>query len=38
MTDQNFRLGAMLMIATAFVVCTFMLAVYGQSGNFHLSG
>ena len=26
------------MIATAFVVCTFMLAVYGQSGNFHLSG
>jgi phospholipid/cholesterol/gamma-HCH transport system permease protein len=26
------------MIALAFLVCTFMLAVYGQSGNFHLSG
>ncbi len=26
------------MITTAFIVCTFMLAVYGQSGNFHLSG
>lgn len=26
------------MIATAFLVCTFMLAVYGQSGHFHLSG
>ncbi len=26
------------MIVCAFLVCTFMLAVYGQSGNFHLSG
>jgi phospholipid/cholesterol/gamma-HCH transport system permease protein len=26
------------MIATAFIICTFMLAVYGQSGHFHLSG
>jgi phospholipid/cholesterol/gamma-HCH transport system permease protein len=26
------------MVALAFLVCTFMLAVYGQSGNFHLSG